>query len=399
MRAFQAAERWVREWRVPSDDEGWSAAAPAVEVALRLGGRALARETAEASADGDALREAVGAALAAAEARLPIERDALYAERLHEAAGQVAVSVEMAGELTPIGELELGQSDRTISPGLDGIAASLGSRWAFVFPSAFASGDLTYALEMSAIGARLLGEPALGLQPATELAANHGVTYYRFRSVHVAQLMPGGPAVFLHRGGRVVDEASITTESLREFADRLAGHLESRLLTGPERLGISGTTNPTRSASRLAPGTPLQQAMAALALERHSRARGVEPERAARSARLAARILDEGVAARPGDIDVIWVYGYGWPAWRGGRARPSTWFCSRAGGLCWGASRTSATWSWARPWPTATGPRWCSTASSSPSTAASTSSPVGETPPTTTSIRATARSGRTPRCW
>ncbi|MFZ3237677.1 MAG: 3-hydroxyacyl-CoA dehydrogenase NAD-binding domain-containing protein [Stellaceae bacterium] len=31
-----------------------------------------------------------------------------------------------------------------------------------------------------------------------------------------------------------------------------------------------------------------------------------------------ARILAEGIAARPGDIDVIWVYGYGWPAWRGG---------------------------------------------------------------------------------
>ncbi len=31
-----------------------------------------------------------------------------------------------------------------------------------------------------------------------------------------------------------------------------------------------------------------------------------------------ARILDEGIAVRPGDIDVIWVYGYGWPVWRGG---------------------------------------------------------------------------------
>ncbi len=31
-----------------------------------------------------------------------------------------------------------------------------------------------------------------------------------------------------------------------------------------------------------------------------------------------ARILEEGIAARPGDIDVVWVYGYGWPAWRGG---------------------------------------------------------------------------------
>jgi 3-hydroxyacyl-CoA dehydrogenase len=31
-----------------------------------------------------------------------------------------------------------------------------------------------------------------------------------------------------------------------------------------------------------------------------------------------AKILDEGIALRPGDIDVIWVYGYGWPVYRGG---------------------------------------------------------------------------------
>jgi 3-hydroxyacyl-CoA dehydrogenase len=31
-----------------------------------------------------------------------------------------------------------------------------------------------------------------------------------------------------------------------------------------------------------------------------------------------ARILEEGIAMRPGDIDVVWVYGYGWPVARGG---------------------------------------------------------------------------------
>jgi 3-hydroxyacyl-CoA dehydrogenase len=31
-----------------------------------------------------------------------------------------------------------------------------------------------------------------------------------------------------------------------------------------------------------------------------------------------ARILREGIAKRPGDIDVIWVYGYGFPVYRGG---------------------------------------------------------------------------------
>jgi 3-hydroxyacyl-CoA dehydrogenase len=31
-----------------------------------------------------------------------------------------------------------------------------------------------------------------------------------------------------------------------------------------------------------------------------------------------ARVLEEGIAQRPGDIDVIWIYGYGFPVWRGG---------------------------------------------------------------------------------
>jgi 3-hydroxyacyl-CoA dehydrogenase len=31
-----------------------------------------------------------------------------------------------------------------------------------------------------------------------------------------------------------------------------------------------------------------------------------------------AKILEEGIATRASDIDVIWVYGYGWPVYRGG---------------------------------------------------------------------------------
>lgn len=32
------------------------------------------------------------------------------------------------------------------------------------------------------------------------------------------------------------------------------------------------------------------------------------------------KIIDEGIVLRPSDIDVIWVHGFGWPAWRGGPA-------------------------------------------------------------------------------
>ena len=30
------------------------------------------------------------------------------------------------------------------------------------------------------------------------------------------------------------------------------------------------------------------------------------------------RIVEEGIAQRPGDVDVVYVHGYGFPAWRGG---------------------------------------------------------------------------------
>ena len=30
------------------------------------------------------------------------------------------------------------------------------------------------------------------------------------------------------------------------------------------------------------------------------------------------KCLEEGIARQPSDIDVIYIYGYGWPAWRGG---------------------------------------------------------------------------------
>ena len=31
-----------------------------------------------------------------------------------------------------------------------------------------------------------------------------------------------------------------------------------------------------------------------------------------------AKILEEGIAQRPSDIDVVWIYGYNWPAATGG---------------------------------------------------------------------------------
>jgi 3-hydroxyacyl-CoA dehydrogenase len=47
------------------------------------------------------------------------------------------------------------------------------------------------------------------------------------------------------------------------------------------------------------------------------------------------KILDEGIAARPGDIDAVYVYGYGWPAWRGGPMHWAETIGLRQGELSW----------------------------------------------------------------
>ena len=33
------------------------------------------------------------------------------------------------------------------------------------------------------------------------------------------------------------------------------------------------------------------------------------------------KILEEGIASDPSDIDIIYLYGYGWPAWKGKSAQ------------------------------------------------------------------------------
>jgi 3-hydroxyacyl-CoA dehydrogenase len=84
---------------------------------------------------------------------------------------------------------------------------------------------------------------------------------------------------------------------------------------------------------RYEPGsrTPLPDPFVDAVIERNARAAGVErravddDEILGRCIYLlvneAAKILAEGIAARPGDVDVVWVYGYAFPAFRGGPLR------------------------------------------------------------------------------
>jgi 3-hydroxyacyl-CoA dehydrogenase len=84
---------------------------------------------------------------------------------------------------------------------------------------------------------------------------------------------------------------------------------------------------------RYEPGSrnPLPDPFVDAVIERNARAAGIERRPIGDAEILkrcmyllvneAAKILAEGIAARPGDVDVVWVYGYAFPAFRGGPLR------------------------------------------------------------------------------
>jgi 3-hydroxyacyl-CoA dehydrogenase len=76
------------------------------------------------------------------------------------------------------------------------------------------------------------------------------------------------------------------------------------------------------------PRRPVPALEAGALVERHRRTLGITP-RAIDDSEIVerllyalvnegARLLEEGIAARPGDIDVVYLTGYGFPRWRGG---------------------------------------------------------------------------------
>jgi 3-hydroxyacyl-CoA dehydrogenase len=63
----------------------------------------------------------------------------------------------------------------------------------------------------------------------------------------------------------------------------------------------------------------IEREAAALGIERHAIAADEIVERLIFAMiNEGLKLLEEGIAQRPGDIDVVYAYGYGFPAWRGG---------------------------------------------------------------------------------
>jgi hypothetical protein len=289
-------------------------AAHGASVVLRLNGEIVGRGSdfpappaLDAEPDPLCLARAAAAAIAEADRRLPVPRDALRDEAARQLASDLTISLELAGPLTPLlpSPRTYADADAIISPGIDGLAAQLSERRtadgppaaragrppAVIFPGTLLATNTSVTLALASLAGQVSGDSALGLLEPAELASRHDIRFFRFPTVHLVQAARAEEPVVLYRGARLIDQASITSAALREMADRAAAHLISTLPTPPAKagadasvqlaLGPRGTYDPTRDAYEPKSASPIEQLVAAIALRAFARDPGAPPERAA----------------------------------------------------------------------------------------------------------------------
>lgn len=247
MKAYADVERAVRSWAIPGTSTRDGVRVGACCVTLRARGRVLGRGEA---VGGDAnIAGATRDAMIQAQSPLAALRDELAFTTLAEAAAMVSIGVEFSGALVPLDFTTFGEMDRSLAPGLDGVAVRVGQKIEATFPSVILQRSIAPGLASAAAAARLTGDPRLGLPEAPEaqpgkVRESHHATFYRFRVTHLVQTSPDAPPVFLHRGGKIFDVSRLDVPEMRRWADGMARNLVGRAWTGPGAIGMSGTDWP-----------------------------------------------------------------------------------------------------------------------------------------------------------
>ncbi len=289
MDAYRTVDGWVRGWSYPEDvtaidPEGTSGTG----VTVRLGGRVLGRGVSFAD-DGTSVWRAARRAIVSAREQLPIADDALRAEKELEIAKMLTLEVELAGKLLPWLGGSLNEAALTLEPGLDGIAGRVGERVVGEFPGTMLATGRDPVAGLQVVMGGLDLPP---LEPA-EVREDHGAAFYRFRSVHVAQVRPGEEAVFLHRGGRVVGYNEVTGRGVRAHAERVARHIIGRERSEAEGGGLRGTYLAHLDRYEEEAAGAREQAVAAYALAVFAGTEALDQELRGEAAVVARRVLDD----------------------------------------------------------------------------------------------------------
>ena len=319
MAACNTLEAWIRAWADPLQGRQADLPAPdrvgpeaptaaGVRVSLYQAGRlvgwgaALAETPVEprAADRADPLAVAAADAMAQAARALVPRADALAPEQLRLLAADLTISLELAGPLTPLSETELANPDAALRPGLDGMAVRVNREWLVAYPSEILAAATPAGVRLPAMAAKLLRDPALGIELPIDLVKQHGVAFYRFEVVHIVSL--DRTPRFLHRGGAVVESREVTTDSIVRFAESLLAHAEAGLIADPPHLGLMGPLDAPRGAPDPHIATPTQQSLMALALLRLADTPKLSGETHQRARTLAREIMLALAVTEPAEI-------------------------------------------------------------------------------------------------
>lgn len=316
-------------------------------ITLRLGGRVIGRGDAF-EGDRGSVHAALLEAWGEAERDLIVEDDD-SGDRRRALAGRITIELEVAGELRPLVGATFDVAGGRLSPGIDGAAVRVGERVAGVFPGLQLTSSLSPGRALR-VAAGELDLPPIDLE---RLRRDFDITLYAFRTQHLAEIRPGEPAQFLHRGGTIVSPMSVSGPRLREAADGIARHLATHVWAGEEPFGLTGNYEPTTGRYDPLIGGPRSQALVAFALARYAHTPGVDETLAGASLELAASILDDlrTVGADESDPTVdpvasaMWLIGWSEMMNAGGRQSPELErYASVAVGTLTGAMDDPAIW-------------------------------------------------------
>ncbi|MFO0858850.1 MAG: hypothetical protein U0640_16005 [Phycisphaerales bacterium] len=200
-------------------------------VALLSGGRVIGRGV-DGTSQG-ALREATRDA----RARMPYVNDALQEAVQVKQVREALISAEVARQRTALEIVTYFDADSAVRAGLEGVlvvppADVKDGKVAVVFPSEMLAMGKTVPQSLVAAISDASGDAALAMpgipgQEAGDLI-KAGWKFEKFRVEHQVELVRGGTAMSLTRGGRVVEEREIRLDELKRWRDGIKKHIWSR---------------------------------------------------------------------------------------------------------------------------------------------------------------------------
>ena len=278
MGVYRTIDAWVRGWEIDeSFDPSTLPPLACVSITLRLDGRVVGRGQAiDADGDAETIVQATRGAMSEARAWVRSRFDLEPSDEFWETtASRLTLSVELADQLVPMGEADLGIPGLGLSPGVHGLVMALGEQLDMMSPDEMislgygSSGGLGIEQAAYAMATALSGDGAMALASTGELLGR-GYRFSRFEPVWIAQQGGGKGAVFLDRGGRIVEDSGVGVRSVREMGERIAGYLVAQQYPGSEPFGMVGSRDVVsgRAYPEIAP--VYEQGLVAAALLRFS---------------------------------------------------------------------------------------------------------------------------------